>query len=347
MAGALDLGYPFNPDFNGKSVDGVGWNQLTVRDGARQSAAAAFLRPALGRPNLAVQTGAVVTRFEICHGRVHTIEYLSEDRIRRAAVGTEAVLCAGVIESPKILMLSGIGPVDHLESLGIPVAVEAPEVGANLHDHPGIGTTFEAKRQIPPGINQSSELGIFARLDPAAPKPQVQFGVTHIPYYAEGFSAPANSFTFYPSWTTPESRGFITLRSSSPTDPPLIEPRYLAVQSDLDGLMGAIELSRDLAHAPGMRDWTRAEVVPGPDVRDRKGLRSYVRRAVDTWFHAVGTCRMGSDDGAVVDPSLKVRGVENLRVADASVMPTVPIGNTNAPTLMIAQRASGFMRDSC
>jgi len=346
LTAALDLGYAYNPDFNGLSIDGVGWNQLTVRDGVRQSAAAAFLRPVLSRPNLTVCTAAMVTRLVVEHGRVHAVEYVWQDQIRHATVGAEVLLCSGVVESPKMLMLSGIGPVDHLEPLGIPVVVESPGVGMNLHDHPGVGVTFRAKREIPPGVNQNSELGLFARLDPAAPKAQVQFGLTHVPYYAEGFSAPANSFTFFPSWTTPQSRGRITLRSSSPLDPPRIDPQYLAAESDVRGLVGAIELSRDLAYSKGLRDWTDAEVVPGPEVYDRKGLRDYVRRAVDTWFHAVGTCRMGSDDEAVVDVSLRVQGVENLRVVDASIMPTVPVGNTNAPTLMIAHRASELILKS-
>jgi choline dehydrogenase len=345
MAAALDVGYPYNPDLNGMNIDGVGWNQLAIRDGQRESAAAAFLRSALARPNLTVLTGALVTQLVVRAGRVCAIDYLIDNQTRRDTVGNEAVLCAGVVESPKILMLSGIGPVEHLESLGIRVAVESPGVGANLHDHPGVGVTFRAKREIPPGVNQGSELGLFARLDRAAPKPQVQFGLTHVPYYADGFFAPANSFTFFPSWTTPESRGRLTLRSASPTDPPAIDPRYLSEDSDLRGLIGAIELSREMAHASGLREWTDVEVIPGPGVSGGEMLRAYVRQAVDTWFHAVGTCRMGSDEDAVVDTSLRVRGVANLRVIDASVIPTVPTGNTNAPTLMIAERGSALMLD--
>ena len=342
---ALDLGFPYNADFNAADVDGAGWNQLAISDGRRASSAEAFLRPALDRPNLTVQTSALVTRVVIDHGRARGVEYVRQNETHLAAVNAEVVLCAGVIESPKLLMLSGIGPVGHLESLGIAVVAESPELGANLHDHPGIGVTFKAKREIPPGVNQGSEFAMFARLDPTAPKPEVQFGVTHIPYYAEGFSAPPNSFSFFPSWTTPRSRGSLTLRTASPTDAPLIDPRYLAEDADLDGLVGAIGLSRELALGRGLSDWTEVEVVPGPNVSDRKALREYVRRAVDTWFHAVGTCRMGSDDTAVVDTELRVRGVGNLRVADASVMPTVPVANTNAPTLMIAQRCSDFLLD--
>jgi choline dehydrogenase len=343
LEAALDLGFPYNADFNATDVDGAGWNQLAIAGGCRVSSADAFLRPALGRPNLTVQTSALVTRIVTNNGRADAVEYVHQNQTQLAAVNAEVVLCAGVIESPKVLMLSGIGPVGHLESLGIGVVAESPEVGANLHDHPGIGVTFKAKREIPPGVNQGSEFAMFARLDPGAPKPEVQFGVTHIPYYAEGFSAPPNSFSFFPSWTTPRSRGSLALRTASPMDAPLIDPHYLVAGADLDGLVGAIGLSRELAHGRGLRDWTEVEVVPGPDVNDRKSLREYVRRAVDTWFHAVGTCRMGSDETAVVDTELRVRGVANVRVADASVMPTVPVANTNAPTLMIAQRCSDFM----
>ena len=339
---ALELGHPWNEDFNGERLEGVGWNQLTVADGVRQSAAVAFLRPALARPNLTVRTGAHAQRLVLDgSARVTAVEYAVEGRVERAGVAAEAIVCAGAIESPKLLMLSGIGPAAHLRDHGIEAAVDLPGVGAGLHaDHPGVGVTFEARRPIPLARNQYSELGIFCRTSPQQREPDLQYGVLHVPVVAPGFTAPEQAFTLYPSCLKPRSRGSLRLRSASPADAPLLDPAYLREEEDRRVLLRSIEISRELAHAPALRAWTLREAVPGPDLTDEAELRRYLARAVDTWFHPVGTCRMGADDDAVVDPALRVRGVERLRVADASVMPEITSGNTNAPTLMIAWRAA-------
>ncbi|UZG60354.1 GMC family oxidoreductase [Rhodococcus opacus] len=343
LSAARGLGHRANSDFNGETTLGVGWNPLTVWDGRRQSAAVAFLGPALKRSHLTLRTGVLVTKLVSSQDRITGVEYLENGTARTVCIDGEVVLCAGAIETPKLLLLSGIGPTDDLKDLGIAVTSPAPGVGANLHDHPGVGITFTSKQPVVPGHNQHSELGMFANVDGSPERPQVQFGVVLAPHVAEGLAAPPNGFTFYPSWTTPESRGSLKLRSARPVDQPLIDPCYLQTESDLDGLVGAIELSREWAHAPGMEDWTDKEVLPGPAVHDKQALRDYVRRAVGTWFHPVGTCRMGSDIDSVVDNRLKLRAFDNARVADASIIPTVPLGNTNAPTLMIAHRAADFI----
>ncbi|SKQ86952.1 GMC family oxidoreductase [Mycobacteroides abscessus] len=343
LSAALGMGHPENTDFNSENVFGVGWNPLTVHGGRRQSSASAFLTPALGRRNLSLRTGVLVTKLLADFDRITAVEYVEDGTTRTVRVGSEVVLCAGAIETPKLLLLSGIGPPKDLSDLGIPVTADAPGVGANLHDHPGVGITFSAKQPVLPGVNQHSELGMFANINGTGDRPQVQFGVVLVPHVAPGMDAPPSGFTFYPSWTTPESRGSLRLRSTMPTDHPMIDPRYLEAQSDLDGLVGAIEMSREWAHAPEMAEWTEREVLPGPGTRDKRELCDYVRRAVGTWFHPVGTCRMGSDPDSVVDPKLKLRNFDNVRIADASVIPTVPLANTNAPTLMIAHRAADFM----
>ncbi|MBF6451096.1 GMC family oxidoreductase [Nocardia aobensis] len=346
LSAALNMGHQLNSDFNGANIFGVGWNQLTVRDGRRQSAWAAFLAPAIGRSNLTLRTGVRVTKLVCDSGRVTAVEYIENGALHTTHVNSEVVLCAGAVETPKLLLLSGIGPASDLEDLGVSVTSDVPGVGANLHDHPGVGITFSARKPVLPGSNQHSELGMFANVDGTTDRPQVQFGVVLAPHVAPEMTAPSDGFTFYPSWTTPKSRGSLRLRSTDPMDHPMIDPCYLAEQSDLNGLVGAIELSREWAHSPEMAEWTECEVFPGPEAHDRAGLRDYVRRAVGTWFHPVGTCRMGSDAESVVDTTLKLRHFDNVRIADASVIPTVPLANTNAPTLMIAHRVADFILQS-
>lgn len=341
---AVEVGHPRNDDFNAAAVDGVGWNQLTAWEGSRQSAAVAFLRPAMQRPNVTVETGAHVQRLVLERtGRVSAVEYVKDGEARRAEVGSEAIVSCGALESPKLLMLSGIGSPDELRGWGIGVEVGLPGVGRNLHDHPGVGITFESRKPIPPGNNQNSEVGLFCKADPSVIYPQIQFGILHVPFVAQGFAAPEQSFSFYPSWSKPKSRGWVKLQSASAFDAPLVNPNYLQEDADVRGLMAAIEISRELAHADAMREWTGKEVVPGPDGRDEAALRAYVAQAVDTWFHPVGTCRMGADADAVVDPQLRVYGTENLRVVDASIMPEVTSANTNAPTMMIGWKAADMI----
>lgn len=346
FAAAVELGHPVNDDFNGASLTGVGWNQLTAADGQRHSASSAFLRPALDRPNLTVATNARARRLVLDRSnRVTAVEYEQDGQLRTASVGSEVVLTAGAVESPKLLLLSGIGPASELRPLGIEVGLDLPGVGRNLHDHPGVPVTWSARQPIPPGRNQGSELGLFCRTDPAVLTPDLQFGVLAVALSAEG--APMlgeQAFSFYPSLLKPRSRGWLRLRSAQPDDPPLINPAYLAEDVDVRGLLAAIEVSRELAATDAMREWVDKELLPGPEVTDERALREYVARTVNTWFHPVGTCRMGVDGDAVVDPALRVRGLENLRVADASVLPEITSGNTNAPTLMIAWRAADFIQ---
>lgn len=341
----IDSGYPFIDDLNGGNVLGVGWNQLTVEKGRRCSAASAFLRPATGRPNLTVRANSRVLRLAVNQrGRVTAVEYERHGRHEVVGVDSEVILAAGAIESPKVLLLSGIGPADTLRGLGIAAFVDLHGVGENLHDHPGVPITWTSRQFIPAGPNQHSEVGLFCPLSPETPTPDVQFGILNVPLPGAD-AQPGSSFSFYPSLLKPRSRGRIMLKTADPMDNPLIDPQYLAAGADVDGLVGSIRLSRDLAASPGLRHWTGTELAPGPHVTDDKDLRAYVRDNVNTWFHPVGTCKMGAetDPDSVVDTQLRVRGLSNLRVADASVMPEVTSGNTNAPTLMIAWRAADLI----
>jgi choline dehydrogenase len=262
--------------------------------------------------------------------------------VERIGVEREAIVSCGAIESPKLLMLSGIGPADELRRHGIDVAADLPGVGANLHDHPGVAVTFASPQPIELGPHQHSEVGLFCRSETGRTETDLQYGIVQVPVAAPGFSAPEQGFTFYPSLLKPQSRGRLRLRSAAPEDPPLIDPAYLADERDRRGLLAAIRISRELAATKSLRPWIEREVLPGPAVRSERELRAYLEKAVDTWFHPVGTCRMGGRD-AVVDPSLRVHGIENLRVADASVIPEITSGNTNAPALMIGWRAADLI----
>jgi choline dehydrogenase len=341
---ARELGFPSNDDFNGASLEGAGWYQQTLWEGRRQSAAAVFLAPAMARPNLTVCTRAHVQRLVVEAGaRVIAVEYLSDGASHRVGVNCEAIVSAGAIESPKVMMLSGIGPSAELREWGLPVHVDLPGVGQNLHDHPGVSIVYESNKPIPP-IEQLAEAALLAKIDPGSFLPQLQFGFVAAPFAPEGVSVPEQSFTFYPSLTKPQSRGWVRLSSTWSGDPPLCNPNYLQEPADVRGLVEALELSRQLAHSAGMREWAGNELLPGASVITAPMLSQYVSAAVGTWFHPVGTCRMGLDGDAVVDPQLRVHGTENLRVVDASVIPQIPTCNTNAPTLMIAWRAAEMIR---
>lgn len=339
----VDAGYPFIDDLNGGKVLGVGWNQLAIDNGQRCSAASAFLRPALTRRNLTVRTNSRVVRLVLSpRGRVAAVEYERGGEHVVVRVDSEVILTAGAIESPKALLLSGIGPADTLRDIGIKAHVDLRGVGENLHDHPGVPITWTSRQSIPAGENQHSEVGLFCRLGSDTATPDVQFGILNVPIPGAN-ALPGSSFSYYPSLLKPRSRGRITLKSADPMDYPLIDPGYLTASSDLDRLIGAIRLSRELAASKGLRQWTGQELTPGPAITDDSDLRAYVRENVNTWFHPVGTCKMGDDSEAVVDSHLRVTGLDNLRVADASVMPEVTSGNTNAPTLMIAWRAADLI----
>ncbi|HUZ84105.1 MAG TPA: GMC family oxidoreductase N-terminal domain-containing protein [Gaiellales bacterium] len=345
IAAAGEAGIERNPDYNGGELDGVSQQQLTIRDGRRDSAAAAYLRPVLGKPSLRVLTGAHARRLLLARGRCVGVEW-ERDGVMESASAGEVVVCAGAIGSPRLLLLSGIGPADELRELGIAVAADLPGVGRNLHDHLLSPAIFSAERPIaPPGAGQSPiQTHLWWRSRPGLPAPDTQpihFGV---PLYEPWMSGPPNGFTLLGGLVRPASRGAIRLSGPDPEDPLLIDPQVLAEPEDLQALAASVTQVREIGAATALREeWGARELYPGTDVRTSEQLRDYVRRTAITYHHQVGTCRIGDDAEAVVDPRLRVRGIDGLRVADASVMPSVTSGNTNAPSLMIGERAAWFV----
>jgi choline dehydrogenase len=348
LEAAVEAGIPFNDDHNGATLDGVGYAQLNIRDGVRQSAATVFLRPVLGSPNLVVLTGTRASRLVLEHGRCVGVVVSPEGGSAvEVRAEHEVVICAGTIESPKLLLLSGIGPGPDLDRLGLDVAIDLPGVGRNLHDHILSPVIHAAARSVPPALPGMTQLHshLFWRSRSGLLGPDVQPLFFHLPMYLDGMEGPADGFTLMAGAIRPASRGSLRLASTDPAAPPLIDPAFLSRESDLDTMVATIELCREIAQQDALAEWRGPELYPGPDVIGT-ALRDYVRRTAITYHHQAGTCRMGVDELAVVDPELRVYGVEGLRVADASVMPLVTSGNTHAPVVMIGERAADLVLES-
>jgi choline dehydrogenase len=343
-------GHKLVDDFNAAEMVGVGYNHITARRGERMSAWRSFVAPVLNDPRLTVTTGALVHRVLLEKGHAVGVEYSAGDQApRRAYAIAEVVLSAGVLGSPKVLLLSGIGPSAHLESVGVTPAVELPAVGANLHDHLLVSNIYEAKEPLPAGTNNLLEAQLFAYstcCDGVAPNLQPLF--IHVPYPAGGGPVPEHGYTIAAGLVAPKARGTLRLVSADPADPPLADPNVLADPADVEAMEDAVEMCRDIGASAAFAPWRKSEIAPGPAVVTRDEMRAFVRQAVGTYHHQVGTCRMGAEDdpNAVVGPDLRVRGVESLRVADASIMPTITSGNTNAPTIMIGERAADLLLGS-
>jgi choline dehydrogenase-like flavoprotein len=345
MDAAVQVGIERNPDYNSGLLDGVAQMQLTIRDGRRDSAAAAYLRPVLGAGNLRVLTRAHVHRLLLEDTRCGGVEFDHDGTLHRARAGSEVVVSAGAIEAPALLLRSGIGPADELRRVGIDAAVDLPGVGRNLHDHLLSPSIWAADAEIvpfEPGLSPI-QTHLWWRSRAGLPGPDTQPIHFSVPLYEPWMEGPANAFTLMGGMVRPQSRGSIKLSGPSPSDPLIIDPRILSVQQDLVALAASLCQVREMGAAPALRAWGARELYPGPEVTDAAQVRDYVRRTAISYHHQVGTCRMGVDAEAVVDPRLRVHGVEGLRVADASVMPAVTSGNTNAPSLMIGERAADFI----
>jgi choline dehydrogenase len=363
LEACAELGLPRSADFNGPCQDGVGFYQVTQKAGRRCSVASAYLAPARKRPNLTVLTGAHTTRILFERGRAVGVEYLRRGRVEQARAGREVVLCGGAVNSPQLLLLSGVGPRAHLEKLGIPVVMDLPGVGQNLQDHPIIGACHVCTRPVSldradtlgnilrylltrrgPLTSNIAESGGFVRTDPGLAAPDLQLYFAPAFYIEHGFVRPAgHGFSLGACLLRPHSRGEITLRSRDPLQAPLIQPAYLREQGDLDVLLAGLRLIRRIARASAFDAYRGPELLPGEDVIE-EALAEYVRQRVETLYHPAGTCKMGEDPLAVVDARLRVHGAAGLRVVDASVMPALPGGNTNAPVVMIAEMAVELMR---
>lgn len=364
-------GFPLSADFNGPAPEGFGRYDFTIADGRRVSAATAFLRPLLGAPNLTVLTGAQVLRVVVERGRAVALELARGGRVERLAAG-EIVLCCGTVNSPQVLMLSGIGPAEALRAHGLAVAADLPGVGQNLQDHLLVRVEHACPEPVTlhgllradraalalaqalltgtgPAARFPLEAGAFLRSDPALDGPDLQAhflpGLSTAAVRWPWSPAPAQGHGFFANIyrMRPESRGSIALRSADPRDAPLIRPNYLSARGDIDALARGVRLLRRVFAQPPFDRWRGAELQPGPAVQSDAEIEAWIRTRADTVFHPVGTCRMGTDAGAVVDGALRVHGVAGLRVADASVMPAMPSCNTHAPSMMIGARAAAFV----
>ena len=369
VQGCMDFGMPFNADFNSGKQEGAGLYQTTIRDGKRSSTAVAYLRPAMKRPNLTVRTDLFVTRVVVEKGRATGIEVVSGGRLLRIGAAAEVIVTAGAIGSPKLLMLSGVGPAAHLRDKSVAVIHDLPGVGQNLHDHFSTDVTWvlngahsydkykKAHWKLWAGLqymlfksgpvaSNIVEAGAFWWSDRTEKTPDLQFhflagagveeGVGTVP---GGNGATCNSYH-----TRPRSRGSVTLRSNNPADAPCVDPNSFAEAYDLARHIDAIKINQEIGHTRSMRRFVEAEHFPGPSCKTRKDYEAVARANARSSYHPVGTCKMGKDDMAVVDTSLRVRGIEALRVCDSSTMPRVISSNTNAPTIAIAEKAADLIR---
>ena len=355
---AVALGLPYNPDFNGPSQDGVGPYQATIANGRRQSTAEAYLRPALRRSNLTVRTHCHMMGLLYEGRRVAGVRYIAPDGDQREVrVHREVILCAGAINSPQLLLFAGIGPADHLRQMGVLPRFPLPGVGQNLQDHLLVGVDCFTKDKVAlnsaynwrntvryvltkrgPLASNAAEAGGFYRTQPDLPTPDIQF--IFLPAIEEAHGR--DGFKATTVLLRPRSRGYIKLRSTDALDAPLIQPNYLADEADWAPLLAGVKMARQITRHPALGQYVEREVYPGQNVVDDEGLMAYIRQAAHTVYHPVGTCKMGpaGDKTAVVDAQLRVHGLEGLRVADASIMPTLIGGNTNAPVIMIAEKAA-------
>ncbi|SFP76336.1 choline dehydrogenase [Amycolatopsis arida] len=356
-------------DFNGESQEGAGYYQVTCRNGRRWSTADAYLRPALDRPNLTVRTRAQATRVVLRGTRADGVSYLDAGEERTVHADAEVLLCGGAINSPQLLMLSGIGPAEHLREHGIDVVAHLPGVGDNLHDHPAApviwstrdtsdlvdsATPFgmlrwKATRRGPLASNVGEAGGFLSTRD-GLPAPDMQFHVAPTLFYDNGFREPSvPGFTSATTLVDVASRGRLRLRSAHPLWRPEIDPAYYTDPVDLDATLAGLRMLMEIGRSGPLARYLDRPFLPDrTDLDwsdpDSEALTEHVRRHTQTLYHPVGTCAMGSGEQAVVDPDLRVRGVEGLRVVDASVMPVVPRGNTNAPTIMVAEKAADLIR---
>lgn len=363
---AVAFGVPATDDFNGPDNRGAGSYQVTCKNGHRWSTADGYLRPAMDRPNLTVRTGAEVDRLWLDGTRAVGVHYRHDGKETSVQAGSEVILSGGAINSPQLLMLSGIGPAQHLRDLGIDVAVDLPGVGENLHDHPVTpllwrtrGTTdLAVDYQTPlrlvqwqltgrgPLASNVGEVGAFFDSRAGLPGPDIQLIVAPSGFYDNGFREPAGRmFTAGVTLVDVASRGRLRLRSTDPRWKPDIDPDYFADPVDMDALVAGIRTTIDIASQPAIAKYLDEPFLPSTmDRNDEDALRAHIRAWTQTLFHPVGTCAMGTTEQSVVDPELKVHGVQGLRVVDASVMPRIIRGNTNAPTVMIGEKAADLIR---
>lgn len=365
---AQQYGIPYNPDFNGAKQEGAGFYQLTQRDGRRSSAATAYLKPAAGRKNLEVRMGVQVARIVVEKGRAVGVEIVTASGRETLRAEREVIVTSGAIGSPKLLLQSGIGPADELKQVGVTPVHDLPGVGKNLHDHLDLFTIAECSGphsydaygkphmalwagiqymlfKRGPAASSLFETGAFWYSDRTAPLPDIQFHFGLGSGIEAGVAKmPMGGVTLNAAYMRPKSRGSVRLKSADPNDAPLIDPNYWQEPEDLRrGILG-MRIAREILRQPALKPFLAGERVPGPDITSDKDLFEHLCLNAKTQHHPVGTCKMGTDEMAVVAPDLKVRGIDGLRVCDSSIMPQINSSNTNAPTIMIGERAADIIK---
>jgi choline dehydrogenase len=366
---ALKAGFARNDDFNGASQDGVGYHQTTTRNGRRCSTAVGYLRPAMRRPNLRVITEALTEKILFDGNRAVGVNFRRGGEVHTVRAVREIIVCSGAVNSPQLLLLSGIGPQQHLAEFGIPVVTHLPGVGQSLQDHYSAPIKLKAlqpvtvndvmlsnAKKLKAGLQYyvthtgplamiSSPAALFARTRPGLASPDVKCSIS--PFSADRPQDGLHKwsgFTMIAYQLRPDSRGEIKLKSADPADPPAVHPNYLSAETDQQTLVAGLQLCRQLLASPELAPFIASEFQPGLDIQGDAALLDYARRRGGTVYHPTSTCKMGTDAMAVVDPELRVRGIEGLRVADASIMPTVVSGNTNAAAIMIGEKLADLVR---
>ncbi|MDH6574764.1 GMC oxidoreductase [Kitasatospora sp. MAP5-34] len=361
----VELGHPRVADFNSRPMRGVGWHRLDMAEGRRRGALASYLEPALARPNLTLRSNAQALRLVVIGGACVGVEYLQRPEpaglkgrsvrdthgeqpqagIHQVYATGEVIVAAGAIESPKLLLLSGVGNPDHLREFGITVNAALPGVGENFHNHVLTAVMSESRTPVLAARQNLSESALFLSSTPGLPTPDLQLAFVHAPFDAEVAGEHPETVSILPGVVRPASRGWVRLAQADALAHPLVNPNYLGDRSDLERLVQGVKLAREITGTSAFSPWHKQELWPGPAVTSDEELRAFVRRTADSYHHHAGSCRMGTDDLSVVDPGLRVHGVRGLRVVDASVMPAVPSGNPNTAVAMIAERAADLIRE--
>ena len=359
---AQQAGLRRNDDFNDGEQEGVGFHQVTQKDGMRHSSARAFLHPALKRDNLCAIPHAMVTRLRFEGKRCTGLSYRKDGKAHEAVARREVILCGGAINSPQLLLLSGIGDVASLKKLGIEVVKDLPGVGKNLQDHVRVFVSHFSKEPVSlarmkdpqerlrydaerSGVWTSNlgEAGAFVKLNPASPVPELQ--LIFLPLLDDPASPNAHGYMLAPGLVATRSKGWLELQSPDPCQPPRINPNYLAEEEDMQVLVAGVKLARQILASAAFAPYRGAECLPGLHVQSDDGIKAFIRAHLDNIFHPTGTCKMGNDPQAVVNERLQVRGTAGLRVADASIMPWIVNANTNAPCMMIGEKCAAMILD--
>jgi len=338
---AIQAGFPRSTTFDGGTLEGSGWNKSTIIDGERFNGNRAFIQPILDRPNLHVLTNTTVTRLVLDGKRVTGVIANRSGGLAETISAGEVIVSSGAFDSPRLLMLSGIGPAAHLESVGITPVADLP-VGENLIDHLLIGIVYNSLQPISEQNAYCTEGCAFAKSTPDRADCDLEISFATTPHFAPEMYDGAPRYTIIPGITRPKSRGTVRLTGGAANNGLAIDPNYFSDPYDMEAMIGAVRLSRKISEQAALAEWNGGEHWPGASVETDEEIDEYVRKDVSTWFHPVGTCRMGVGADAVVDPALRVHGIDGLRVADASIMPDIVSVNTNAASMMIGWKAGAL-----